>query len=287
MLAAVSSILLPAVPQAQPPGASVVRQVDHVMIGTNERERLVALLADTLQLPVVWPSPGSSWTFSTGLALGNLNLEITPSRGATDTRIGDLAFQPVDFVSASQRLKARGLIPRDPGGYTDSAGVKRWSILGFRHPFAGAAFFLVQYHQFDMNERRARFQDSLRNRKGGPLGLRRIMELRLAYPPDNLPAVRQSWQRLVVGSRSGADLLVPPAGAAIRILPSKGPNSSSMLVEVESLSAAERTASRLKLVGSVHRDSIVLDPARFGGLRLTLVEPPRAVDRSLPGKKRR
>lgn len=204
-------------------------------------------------------------------------MEITPSQRAIDTRIGDVAFQPVDFAVASPRLKERGLDPRDPGGYTDSTGVRRWSTLGFRHPFASPAFFLVQYHQFDMNERRARFEKALRERRGGPLGLIRIIELRLAYAPDTLAAARQSWERLI-GAPSGASsrLLVPPAGPAIRLVPADGSNSSSILLQVESLAAAKRAANSLKLLLSAHRDSILLDPKRFGGLRFTLVERSRS-----------
>ena len=272
ILAAFFGLVIPTSQRAQVPSRAVVKQVDHVMIRTNDRERLVGLLADTLQLPVVWPLPGSTWTFSTGLAFGDLNLEITPSQRATETSLGDIAFQAVDFASASRLLKERGLDPREPGGYTDSAGVRRWSTLGFRHPFRGIAFFIVQYHQFDMDQRRARFEDTLRRRRGGPLGLKRVIEFRLGYSPDSLSIVRQSWAPLVDDRVSpAAERLVPPAGPAIRLVPALGPNSSSILVEVESLAKAVRAANSLRLVLSANRDSVVLDPARFGGLRITLV----------------
>ncbi len=273
---AIVNIVLPASLPTQSPSRTIVAQVDHVMIRTNERERIVALLADTLKLPVVWPLPGSTWTFSTGLALGDLNLEITPSQRAIDTQLGDIAFQAVDFDSASDRSKQRGLDPRDPGRYTDSAGVKRWSTLGFRHPFAGTAFFVVKYHQFDMNERRTRFNNALRERKGGPLGLRRIVEFRLAYAPDSLAAARESWERLIGAEKVPSDRFAPPAGPAIRLVSLSGPRASSMLVEVESLAGAKRAAKSLELVLSSHRDSVVLDPARFGGLRFTLVGPSKS-----------
>lgn len=262
---------------AQAPPGAVVTQVDHVIIRTNERERLVAILADTLGLPVVWPQPGSDWTISTGLALGNLNLEIFQSRMPTRTPISELAFQPVDFATTSRRLKERGLDPREPGSYTDSSGVKRWSTLGFRHPFKGATFFVVQYHQFDMNERRARFEKALRDRNGGPLRLRRVRQLRLAYAPGSVEAARESWSRVIGASRAGTSgLFTPLAGPAISVIQAGGQDAGSILVEVESITVAKREASLRSLLKSASADSLVLDPARFGGLRIILVGATKA-----------
>lgn len=70
------------------PTDAVVKQVDHVMIATNERDRLEALLSDTLGLPVAWPAPGSARSSNTlvGLALGDVILELAPRRRTSPNR---------------------------------------------------------------------------------------------------------------------------------------------------------------------------------------------------------
>ena len=258
---------------AQASARPVAKRIDHVMIMTRERERLVALLTDTLQLPLVWPQPGDSWTSTTGIALGDVNLEFVPREQATTTMLGNLAIQPVDLTAAPDQLRERGLVPREPSTQTTDAGTPRWTILGFRHAFQGVSFFLIQYLAFDMNERRTRFDQILRQRQGGPLGLRRVREFRLAYAPEHLPGARHGWRQLL-GESGAADSnrFELAAGPGIRLVPDAGPQSGGLVIEVESLARATDAARSLRLLHSSSRDSVVLDPARFGGLRLILVE---------------
>ncbi|MDP9176042.1 MAG: VOC family protein [Gemmatimonadota bacterium] len=257
------------------PADAVVKQIDHVMIATNERDRLEALLSDTLGLPVAWPAAGTPRTANTlvGLALGNVILELAPRRRASPTELSNFAFQPVDLQTAPDRLTRRGLVPREPATEINDAGEKRWTTIGFRHPFAGVAFFVIQYHAFNMEERRSRFERVHRSGGGGPLGLHRVREFHLSYPAEHLPAARDSWQRLLgaPGSNSSS-YFRPAAGPSIRLVEGSGPESSSVIAEVRSLSNAAAAARSLGLLLSVSRDSVVLDPRRFGGLRLVLVE---------------
>ena len=73
------SVDLPSVPAVGTRRAAgmIVRQVDHVLLATPDNGRtLVSLLTDRLALPIVWPQPGSEWKASTGISLGNVNLEV-------------------------------------------------------------------------------------------------------------------------------------------------------------------------------------------------------------------
>lgn len=270
---AAMTLVAPRSAPGQSPGTPVAKQIDHVMILTRERERLVALLTDTLLLPLVWPQPGDSWVSTTGIALGDVNLEFVPSDRVTTTRLGNLAIQPVELATASDNLRQRGLVPREPSTQVTDSGTPRWTIIGFRHAFRGIAFFLIQYRSFDMNERRARFDQTLRQRRGGPLGFRKVREFRLAYAHESLPGARQAWRRLLGGaSAADSNYFELEAGPAIRLVPEGGSPSGGLLIEVESLArAADAARSMLLLLRSLP-DSVVLDPIRFGGLRLTLIE---------------
>lgn len=251
---------------------SVVSRLDHIMISTPNHDRLVALFRDTLQLPLVWPSPGSQFAYSTGLALGDVNLEFIPRPQAPITRFTNLAFQPTNFEHAEVRLRELGLAPLAPGVETTDTGARRWTVIGFRLGHPGPGFFLIQYHQFDMNARRDRFIDSLRARHGGPLGLVGVKEIRLAYDSLQLPPARESWRRLFgLKTLPPTDEFTPPAGPRVRLLRDDNAPSNSMLLEVQSLRLAERAARALQLLLLASPDSLVLNPDRVGGLRLTLV----------------
>lgn len=121
------------------PTDAVVKQIDHVMIATNERDRLEALLSDTLGLPVAWPAPGSARSSNTfvGLALGDVILELAPRRRTSPTEPGNFAFQPIDLRTALDHLGKRGLVPLAPATELNDAGEKRWTTIGFRHGFQG------------------------------------------------------------------------------------------------------------------------------------------------------
>lgn len=253
---------------------TVIKQIDHVMILTRDREQLVRLLVDTLQLPIVWGQPGSAFTATTGIALGDMNLELVPRDDAADARLTSLALQPVHLATVCDELARRGLVLHEPTICDQEPGQRRWTVVGFRHAFEGVNFFLIQYLAFDMDARRAQFRTVLEERQGGPLGLRRVREFRLAYRPGQLAAAEESWRRLL-----GPTLLARPhyfalsAGPSIVLTSVPDSDATIIVVEVGSLSRAEATARSLGLLQVASADSLILDPRRFRGLRLILVEP--------------
>lgn len=100
---------------------TIVRQVDHVLLATpNNGRTLVSLLTDRLALPIVWPQPGSDWRASTGIGLGNVTLEVfhraPPSQGEAPrlARISSLALQPTDLKVALNALRSRGIAHEPP-----------------------------------------------------------------------------------------------------------------------------------------------------------------------------
>jgi hypothetical protein len=242
------------------------------MILTPHHDRVVALLRDTLELPLVWPAPGTPNVFSTGLALGDINLEFIPRPHAPVTRFSNLAFQPISLDQANAHLRELGLTPLPPGIESTDTGLRRWTVIGFRHGYAGPSYFLIQYHQFDMDARRSRFLDSLRRRGGGPLGLVGVREIRLVYDAAQLPGAREGWRRLfALAELPPNDEFRPPAGPRIRLLQADSTPSNSMLIEVVSLATAARAARALQLLLFASPDSLILNPERLGGLHLTLV----------------
>jgi hypothetical protein len=235
------------------------------MWATTQKDELGAFLSDTLQLPLVWPGPGSDWSYSTGISFGNVDLELIPVEEATTSGIISLAVQPVDFGFAHDFLERAALGHFEPATAEPEG---RWSSIGFRG--MGHPMFFIQFHTHDMDERRARFRGVLREGGGGPLGIERVREVRLSV--DQLSTHVEQWEKLLGPPEPGAELVWPVGdGPAISLIDSAEFTVEELIVEVASFANALAAAQRLNLVSSVTADTLRLDPARLGGLVLVLV----------------
>lgn len=262
----------PTASEVLPVQSSILKAIDHVMVVTNERDRLLALFRDTLGLPVVWPSaPITSPTTFVGLALGDTHLELAPRSRMTRTQLNDFAFQPTDPTSVASRLKTRGLEPRDPDTVMTDSGEKVFTTIGFSNSHDPPAFFIVEYHRFNTEQRRARFAQLFTAPGRGPLGLLRVAEFQLVYAPTVFQTARERWNRLLGAPTSAATAFRLGDGPIIRMREGMGPDESMIVVEVASLKKALAAARTFGLAASVFRDSVYLNESRFGGLRIVLV----------------
>jgi hypothetical protein len=254
-----------------------VRQVDHVLLAlpTNGRA-LVAQLTDLLALPVVWPQPGSDWKASTGISLGNVNLEIfhrepAPNGQASHARISSLALQPGDLKLALSEFRLRGIAhdpPPDPGLRETGNPLPRWTTVGLKG--FGHGLFLIQYN-FDMDERRLRFGRVLRDRDGGPLGVMRVFEVVIA--PEQLDAVRVQWTRLLGPAKMGEpNVWVVGEGPRIRLVKPLDSRAGDIVVEVKNLRRAAEALHRLQISAQTTKRQIRIAPSAMSGLRLVLQE---------------
>lgn len=272
ILAGCARIPAPAASQVMPATSSTVKAIDHVMVVTNERDRLLALFRDTLGLPVVWPSaPISGPNTFVGLALGDSHLELAPRRRMTHTQLNDFAFQPSDPASVASQLKASGLEPRDPYTVMTESGEKVFTTIGFTSSNDPPAFFIVQYHRFNTEQRRARFAQLFAAPGRGPLGLMRVAEFQLVYEPTAFPIARERWNRLLGAPTGAATAFRLGDGPIIRLRKATGAEVSTIVAEVASLKVAADAARTLGMAAAVSRDSVYLNQSRFGGLRIILV----------------
>ncbi|MEK6284045.1 MAG: hypothetical protein AABN95_27210 [Acidobacteriota bacterium] len=256
----------------------IIRQVDHVLLVTPDNGRtLVSLLTDRLAMPIVWPQPGSEWKASTGISLGNVNLEVfhreLPAQGQPPRvpRISSLALQPTDLKVALNELRSGGIAhhpPPEPRPGNAGDPLPRWTTVGLSG--FGHGLFLIQYI-FDMDERRSRFDRVLRERDGGPLGVVRVLEVAIA--PDRIDEVKAQWVKLLGPSTSGeADLWIVGDGPKIRLVRPGDARAGNFVVEVKDLSRAARALRRLKISAHTTSGQIRIDPEAMSGLRLVLEE---------------
>ena len=259
----------------------IVRQVDHVLLATpNNGRSLVSLLTDRLGLPVVWPQPGSDWKASTGIGLGNVTLEVFHREPASQSEapriagISSLALQPADLKVALDQLRSRGIAhdpPPEPGSRPAGNPLPRWTTVGLKG--FGHGLFLIQYN-FDMDERRLRFDRVLREHDGGPLGVLRVLEVVIV--PDRFDEVRAQWTKLLGPTASSeADLWVVGDGPKIRLVGAGDPRAGNFIVEVKSLRHAAAALRRLGVSAHATARQLRIDPEEMSGLRLILQEQRR------------
>jgi hypothetical protein len=271
-LIVLSPTAMPAPRQAKP----IVRQIDHVLFVTADGQTLVSVLTETLGLPKVWPQPGSTWTASSGIGFGNVTLEVfhrprTPAGEVPKpSRITSLALQPLNLDAALGELRSRGIAHSPPPQKVRAPGepAPQWTTVGLEG--FGHGLFLIQYN-FDMDERRARFDRILRQQKGGPLGITRVIEVVIATEqPDQ---VRPQWKTLLGPAISPKeDVWIAGDGPRIRLVKTDDPRGGEVVVEIKSLSQATEALRRLRIPAVTTKRAIRIDPDALLGLRLVLRE---------------
>ena len=252
-------------------GPSPIAQLDHIMFLTPQPKAVISLLTDTLQLPLIWPAPGDGWSNSSGIAFGNTNLEIV--HRATDTAfVSSLALQARDWSSVESDLRKLGVEMRDPvPGPIDSArspAEPRWTVRSFRG--FGRGVFVMQYHQFDMDERRARAARELVDRGGGALGVVRMREAVVAA--ESLTVRAAAWMRLFGRPVSERLSWAVGDGPKITVVDEDDTQRDLLIVEVRSIARARHVLDSLGIRYAAISRELRLDPGRTGGLRLTLLQ---------------
>lgn len=255
----------------------IVKQIDHILFVTGPEGRaLVSMLTDQFELPLVFdgptlkpPSPG------TAVGFGNVSLEVIPlppreGEPPPTGRITSLAVQSVDSASTTEALQSSGIDHFPPASgptYEGDPGL-RYTTIGLRG--LGHPMFFIQYLH-DMDARRARFERTLRERDGGPLGVMRIGEV--AISSSNLDQTRERWTRLL-GGPSPDDKELWPAGdgPAIRFVAPGDRRLGRMVVVVKDLKRAADVLRRLQVRAETTADGLQIDPAGVWGLRIILRE---------------
>jgi hypothetical protein len=279
---AVAGLLsLSAEPVAQRLGQTrrIVRQVDHLLIESDDPARLFSLLSDTLQLPVAWPITDNGRFLTGGVAAGNIDLEVLKASGS---RIGDVrsrwvgfALEPEPLSTSLSALQARGIPHGSPAPFTtkgpNGSVVTLWTTVGLpRVSRDDVRVFLTQY-EHDVSARRRQLLDALRSRKGGPLGVRSVREI--VYGATDSPALQEDWQALLNPLESSSPgVWALGTGPAIRLVSAAEDGIRGIVMNVESLPRARRFLMEQRLWGSERPGELTLAAPELGSLNVTLVE---------------
>jgi hypothetical protein len=259
----------------------IVRQVDHIVVESDDPAGLFRFFSRTLGLPVAW-SAGDGGTFQTGgVGAGNVTLAILPAAGAKTAgkgraRCTGLAFEPYPLADALRELKVRGLphAPPDPevgplpGGDTGTL----WTTVALSSlSRPGMSLFLYETSPAYLNPRIRRTQ--LANRlaldRGGPLGIRRVAEVVLTAVDPEARAVE--WTKLLGRPKAAGLWNTVMAGPSIRLSGGGADRIRGLVLEVSSLERARAFLDKEGLRGKAEAGGLTLDPAGAQGLAIRLV----------------
>ena len=263
--------------RASEPPTPLVRQIDHIIIQSDDPESLFKLLAETLKLPTAWPFQSFGDFASGAVNLGNVALEVTHLK---DRRPGfaGVALEPSASESIPvlvNNLDARGLVHAapDPTMQKDQSGKESlaWTIIPLSQlPPAGAIFFCK--YTFDLDPLRAKAVGALRDSGGGPLGVLSVKELLIGA--RNIAAAQRDWSLLLGPPQSGGREFAWQIGAGppLRLVAAQKDEIAQLRVSVKSLTVARAFLTSKRLVGSDSGREITLDTSRTSGAEIRFVE---------------
>jgi hypothetical protein len=265
----------------------LVRQIDHVLICSEQPEKLYKVFADQFGLPVAWSFQSFAFqserwngSFSSGgVSFSNANIELCSADAVRDilrfkqtpqSGLTGMAFEPKSFPDLLHALDARGLRhdPAEPYYLKDSAGSQRlvFTLVQLRDlpPTDGARLFFCKYNSEKIDEGRAELRRELEKQGGGPLGIEFVAEIVVGV--RDIATAERDWRALMGPLRSGQEhFWQPSSGPAIRLIADKTDRLALVRVKVKSL---ERARSFLKAQNLLGRDTgrqVSLNPSHTAG----------------------
>jgi hypothetical protein len=272
---------------AQDNVAPPVRQIDHIMIRSEEPSSLYGLFVETFELPVAWEMATRGGVISGGVGFGNVNVETIrfPGQTTKQSLLIGFALEPHPSLSASLAELDRRHIPygaprpfvsRNPQGVAKTlwTNVTLARFSDSDSPVdARIHIFLSEYSPayVDVNERRKRLNDALLSDQGGPLGVEYVREVRIGA--TDLPEGIRQWEELLAPHKEGADGFLPIGnGPAVRLVRAAKNGMQGFVIAVRSLRKAEVFLRDRMLLGAVSDDEVTIDSSKIEGLDIRLVE---------------
>ncbi len=268
---------------SSPTGADLVRQVDHILILTNDPKPVFRLLSEKLALPVAWPYQSYGAFASGGVSVGNVNFEVVKMAPDTarsarnqaqkaDKGLAAFALEPSSVSEIVAWLDARGLKHGMPAPFyqKDRSGKEQlsWTVIQTSLPPAQTAFFCK--YTFNVPARRARLAQVLKDHGGGPLGIESATELVLGV--RDLTAALRDWQNLLGRASTLGARWELGSGPAIHLVASDEDRLTILRIKVKSLGAARAFLRSQNLLGLDTPHEISLRRSAVGGADIRLIE---------------
>jgi hypothetical protein len=273
--------------RAQDSAVPPVRQIDHIMIRSDEPRILYGLFVETFELPVAWEMATRGGVTSGGVGFGNVNVEAIkfPGQRTKQSLLVGFALEPHQSLRESLVELDRRAIPygalrpfvsRDPQGNArtlwTNVTLGRFSDAD-KPADARMHIFLGEYSSayLDVDQRRKRLHDALVSSQGGPLGVESVVEVRIGT--TDLRGDVKEWDELVAPYPKSVEGYLPiGSGPAVRLVRAAKDEMQGFVVAVTSLRKAEVFLRERALLGTMSDNEIRLDSSKIEGLDIRLVE---------------
>ncbi len=283
IILSILGISLPVAQTRAPRLKPVIRQVDHILIQAGDPKGLFDFFAGTLKLPVAWPIAEYSGFTSGGVSAGNVNLEVLrfadqkpSSRGSrTGARFMGLGLEPVQLTDCLTQLAARGIAYDPPIPYNSklpdgSEGTLWTNVPLSRISKPGLSVFLCEYSPafLDVEIRRNQLGGQLALRKGGPLGIRSVMEIVISTP--DLARDVAAWQRLLALPARSRTELRAVSGPSLHFVAAQTSGIVRITLLVDSVSEARDFLAGKGMLRAVSPNGVSIEPSKVQGLDIRL-----------------
>lgn len=229
---------------------SLVDGVDHVYVPMEDASAAFAVLADQLELPVLWPFASFGVFSSGGVSVGSIKLEIIEpntaapwSTAQVPPRIQGIAFRPTARIDEDYlaEVDVRSIARTEPSLF-ERDGKPAWTNVYFLDLISEAAgAFVCDYYLPESRdlERRRRVLEEC---GGGRLGVLDAVELVIST--RDTEAARRRWQRLLGPLNPASSLTWRPAvGPAITLVEGDDERVDHLALAVRSVETAQEVWS--------------------------------------------
>lgn len=161
----------------------IIKYIDHIMIISEDAEKLKYFLSNVFQLPEAWPYKQFYDFNSGGVFAGNVYIESTDNKKyMTEARISGFAFEPEGTTEQIMAEMNRRNIPNNLQEKHDA-----YTTINITNILPGSWIFFCEY-SINKGKRKAqkeRQQLKLKEQNGGPLGIEYVSEIRLMIDNEN------------------------------------------------------------------------------------------------------
>ncbi len=262
----------------------LARQVDHIVVESDDPKQLFEFLTGTLRLPVASPLRSDGSSVTAGVGLGNASIELfrpanrgkLPKAFRVQAHFTALAFEPYQIALALTELKARGIPFSEPQYYSSTLpngtrGTLSTTLVLPEMSSSAMSVFLFEYSLSFLNVhvRRRQWAGELALNRGGPLGIESLKEIVIGT--TRLPTDKPRWRRFLLPVEPAAgNTWRLPAGPAIRLISGGADGILHIVLKVKSLEEAREFLKARRWLGSVSDREVSLAPSAVQGLDIRL-----------------
>jgi hypothetical protein len=262
----------------------VIRQVDRILIHSENPKPLYDFFTETLKIPTAWLLSENRGSITAGVGIGNVTLEIfryagkaaVSRRRLPAAEYSGIAFEPYPTSKSIPELQVRKIPYDTPQPYISTLPKGTQGILwttialpSFSKP--GMTIFLQENSPAFLNAEVTRKQlgNRLMLNGGGPLGLLSAGEITIGSADAEKDKLE--WTRLL-GEQSSPGIWRVGNGPSIRLIQDSQHRILRVTLKVKSLNQAKSFLRKSQWLGPGSSQSIALGRAKIQGLDMRLTE---------------